>query len=360
MNLLHIVTPSEWRAALAVGAIHPTVAEFVHLSAPEQVAVAANGHYPGRADLYLLVLDPARIDAPVRWEESEPSMLFPHAYGPVPTAAVVDVLRYRPGRDGTFTTPTLPPMDPAARAARQPVSIVRRMATVEVPVAGGMALRIAPLPFSYQHNALFLDAPVDAATVVAEADQALAGLDHRAAVLFGGALAETAIGLGRRGWTVDAQAGMTARPSGTPTGRVEQVDLATVRPLWDAAWRRDLPAAGYAAIAQLSDRYALEEQVVDVRYLAVRAGGAVVAAAVLRIDGATAGLDAVGTDPAHRGRGYGDALVTEALALAAAAGCDVIGLDASVDDWPRRWYARRGFAETSRSWFACIATRDLP
>ena len=77
-----------------------------------------------------------------------------------------------------------------------------------------------------------------------------------------------------------------------------------------------------------------------------------VAAAVLRIDGATAGLDGVGTSSAHRGRGHGDALVAEALALAGAAGCDVLGLDASVDDWPRRWYARRGFAETTRSWFA--------
>jgi uncharacterized protein (DUF952 family)/GNAT superfamily N-acetyltransferase len=349
VNLLHLAAPSEWRAALDAGAIHPTVAEFVHLSAPEQVAVAANGHYAGRNDLYLLVLDPERIDAPVRWEESEPPMRFPHAYGPVPTAAVVDVLPYPPV-EGVFVTPTLPPMDPAARAARLPVSIVRRMATAAVPVAGGVALRTAPVPFSYQHNALFLDAPVDAATVVAEADRALVGLDHRAVALLGDALADTAIALGRRGWSVDAQAGMTARPAGVPTGRVEQVDLEAVRPFWDDDWRRSgLPEA---AVQQLSDRYALEEQVVDVRYLAVREGGAVVAAAVLRIDGATAGLDAVGTHPAHGGKGHGDALVAEALALAAAAGCDVVGLDASVDDWPRRWYGRRGFVETTRSWFA--------
>ena len=117
VNLLHLVAPSEWRAALAAGAIHPTVAEFVHLSTPEQVAVAANGHYAGRNDLYLLVLDPERIDVEVRWEESEPPMHFPHAYGPVPTAAVLDVLPYPPA-DGVFATPTLPPMDPAARAAR--------------------------------------------------------------------------------------------------------------------------------------------------------------------------------------------------------------------------------------------------
>jgi GNAT superfamily N-acetyltransferase len=306
----------------------------------------------------LLVLDPARLGVEVRWEPGVPgdpeSMRFPHAYGPVPTAAVVDVLPYPPA-DGVFVTPTLPPMDPAARAARLPVSIVRRMATAAVPVAGGVALRTAPVPFSYQHNALFLDAPVDAATVVAEADRALVGLDHRAVALFGDALADTAIALGRRGWSVDAQAGVTARPTGVPTGRVEQVDLAAVRPLWDDDWRRaGLPEA---AVAQLSDRYTLEEQVVDVRYLAVRDGGDVVAAAVLKLDGATAALDAVGTDPAHRGRGHGDALVAEALALAAAAGADVIGLDASLDDWPRHWYARRGFVETGRSWFAVDATR---
>lgn len=370
MTLLHLVAPPEWRAALTVGAIHPTAAEFVHLSTPDQVAVAANGHYPGRDDLYLLVLDPARIGVEVRWEESEPSMRFPHAYGPVPTAAVLDVLRYPPGPDGVFTAPTLPPLDRAARAARQPTSIARRTATAELPVAGGVALRTAPVPFSYQHNALFLDAPVDAATVVAEADRALAGLDHRAAALFGDALAGTAADLALRGWTVDAQVGMTAHLDGrsgrastsagrasASDGRVEQVDLDAVRPLWDAEWRRELPDATDAEVAQLIDRYALEEQVVDVRYLAIRDGGVVTAAAVLRLDGATAGLDAVGTDPAHRGRGHGDALVTEALTFAAAAGCDVIGLDAVADGWPRHWYARRGFLATSRSWFAVDASR---
>ena len=51
------------------------------------------------------------------------------------------------------------------------------------------------------------------------------------------------------------------------------------------------------------------------------------------------------TDPDHRGRGHGDALVARALELAGAAGCDLVVLEASADDWPRHWYARRGFAE---------------
>jgi uncharacterized protein (DUF952 family) len=59
--LLHLVTPAVWRSALAVGAVHPTVADFVHLSAAGQVAIPANRLYSGRPDLYLLALDPSRI-----------------------------------------------------------------------------------------------------------------------------------------------------------------------------------------------------------------------------------------------------------------------------------------------------------
>jgi ribosomal protein S18 acetylase RimI-like enzyme len=310
----------------------------------------------GRHDVYLVVLDPDRIDVAVRWEPGVPgdpaSMRFPHAYGPVPTTAVLAVLPYRPGSDDVFGEPALPPLDAPSRAAVLPPSVLRRAATSEVPVAGGVAVRTAPVPYSYQHNLLLIDAPVDAAELIADADRALGGLDHRAAQLFGDHLAATAADLQAHGWDVSEQIGMTAEPGGSSTGRVEQLDLDAVRPLWDAAWRADLPDASDAARAQLSERYRREERVVDPRYLAVREDGAVVAAALLKIDGATAVLDAVGTDDAHRGRGHGDALVAEALAVAGAAGCDVVGLDADPDDWPRRWYARRGFAEASRNWFA--------
>jgi uncharacterized protein (DUF952 family)/ribosomal protein S18 acetylase RimI-like enzyme len=354
--LLHLITPPAWRAALTAGAVHPSVAEFVHLSNAEQVAIPANRLYAGRRDVYLLVLDPGRVGVEVRWEPGDPpdgsGQLFPHAYGPVPTAAVLTVLPYRPGSDGVFAPPTLPRLDVASRAAAQPASVLRRAATAEEQVAGGVAIRTDPVPFSYQHNILLLDAPVAAATVVAEADRALKGLAHRAAQLFGDALAATAAELVGLGWEVGEQIGMVARPGGAPTGRVERLDLNAVRPLWDATWRADLPEASAEARDQLTNRYALEEPIVDLRYLAVREEGAVVAAAVLRIDGATAALDAVGTDPAHRGGGRGDALVAEALAIAGAAGCDVVGLDAAADDWPRHWYARRGFVEVTRSWFA--------
>ena len=113
--LLHITTPDEWAAAEASGAVTPpSLAEvgFVHLSTPEQVALPANRLYHGRTDLLLLVLDLARIGVEIRYEPGEPndteSMRFPHAYGPVPTSAVMTVRPYRPRPDGTFDPPAIP------------------------------------------------------------------------------------------------------------------------------------------------------------------------------------------------------------------------------------------------------------
>ncbi len=359
--LLHLSTPPEWRAHLRRGAIEPSVAEFVHLSTPEQVALPAERLFRGRTDLMLLVLDPDRIGVPVEWEPGLPtdpaSMRFPHAYGPVPASAVVTVLPYRPRPDGGFDAPVLPPLDDAGRSALATPSVLRRTATREIPVTGGVAVLTDPVPRSHQHNQLLVDGDVDAAAVAADADRVLDDMAHRMALLSSG---RTAAGLAELGWEVEALVLMAA-PAGGRAGRaVLQVDVEEARPFWDASWRRAIPGVDTGTLAQLTDRYVLEQEVVDVRCLAVREGGELVATSLLKIDGATAVVDAVETAPEHQGRGHGSAMIAAALATAGAAGCDLVTLEAAAADWPRHWYARRGFTDVGRSWSAARRGRATP
>jgi len=107
--LVHLCSRDEWDQARSAGELRPDSLDqvgFVHLSAQHQVHLPANRIFAGRGDLVLLYLDSDRLDAPVRWEPGVPgdpaAMLFPHLYGPLPAAAVVDVRPYVPGSDGRF------------------------------------------------------------------------------------------------------------------------------------------------------------------------------------------------------------------------------------------------------------------
>lgn len=107
--LLHLCGRRDWEAARAGGELCPaslTEVGFVHLSTAEQVHLPANRLFAGRTDLVLLHIDPLALTAPVLWEPGVPTdpaaMLFPHLYGPLPIAAVMDVTDYQPGGDGRF------------------------------------------------------------------------------------------------------------------------------------------------------------------------------------------------------------------------------------------------------------------
>lgn len=358
--LLHLLEPAGWRAALATGALRPpSLAEvgFVHLSTPEQVHLPAQALFPGRRDLALLVVDPARLADPVRFEPGRPDdpdgMLFPHLYGPLPTNAVVAVLPYRPPLG-----PLPAPGDHLARAVALCTSVPVRRAVGVGDVPGGVAVLDPDVAASQDNNRLLLTAPVDAAAVAAAAEEVggNAGWPHRAALLAWPGAGDVAAELGRLGWDVQELVLMARSPADPPavaTDRVEVVEQTAVHDLWERSWRRDLAGLGErldAVVAQLIAREELNDRVVAVTDLVVREQGRVVAAAQLRVDGATAAVESVLTDPGARGRGHADALLARALELAAGAGCDLVVLEAAADDWPRRWYARRGFAELGRTW----------
>jgi uncharacterized protein (DUF952 family) len=100
--LFHLVPATDWQTALATGALVPTSLAsegFVHLSTEPQWPRTAARFFRGRRDLVLLVIDPARLAAEVRFESAD-GELFPHLYGALPASAVVDVLPLVPDADG--------------------------------------------------------------------------------------------------------------------------------------------------------------------------------------------------------------------------------------------------------------------
>jgi uncharacterized protein (DUF952 family)/ribosomal protein S18 acetylase RimI-like enzyme len=363
--LVHLTEPAAWRAALDTGALRPPSLAgqgFVHLSTPEQVHLPAGRLFPGRRDLVLLVVDPARLTDPVRWAPGvpgdPPGMRFPHLHGPLPTGAVVAVVPYRPPAE-----PVLPrPDDAFGRARALSLSVRTRRAAEVRDVPGGVAVLDPRFPYSRDDNRLVLEQPVDAGAVAdsTAAVAADAGWPHLAATLTWPGADDVARELAGRGWRAEELLVMARPATPPPSGRrAEAVDQRELHDLWERSWRRDLPASEAdldEVVAQLVGREHRNDRVVAVTDLAVREEGRMVAAAQLRVDGATAAVESVLTDPAARGRGHGDAVLAAALDRAAA-GCDLVVLEADATDWPRHWYARRGFVPVGSTWEVSASRR---
>ena len=115
--ICHITTRTGWEAAQATGEFRsPEFGQFnfIHCSTQEQVLLVANAYFPGRSGLVILVIDPARLKSPVRWEAPHwtgrlpgftQGSVFPHVYGPINVDAVARVEDLVPGVAGTFTLP---------------------------------------------------------------------------------------------------------------------------------------------------------------------------------------------------------------------------------------------------------------
>jgi ribosomal protein S18 acetylase RimI-like enzyme len=248
------------------------------------------------------------------------------------------------------------PDDALARALALYLSVpVRRAAQVR-DVPGGVAVVDPDYRWSRDDNRLLLSEPRTADEVAETATAVAVDADwpHRAAALRWPGAGAVAAELRDRRWDVDELL-LMARPAAAVAGgdRAEVVDQVEVHDLWDRSWRRDevVPADRLdEVVGQLVGREHRNDLVVAVTDVVVREHGRVVAAAQLRVDGATAAVESVLTDPDARGRGYGDAVLAKVLTLAADAGCDLVVLEADATDWPREWYARRGFRIVGSVW----------
>ena len=94
-RLYHITSAREARAAAQAGRYTPDAFNregFIHCSYAHQVLATVNRIFRGRTDLVLLEIDPALLGCEVVDENLEGGAeLFPHIYGRLPMAAVVQV-----------------------------------------------------------------------------------------------------------------------------------------------------------------------------------------------------------------------------------------------------------------------------
>lgn len=99
-TIFHVLREEEWEAALLDGHYAgstrgSTVAEvgFVHCCFAEQVEGVARRVYPGVSDVVVLVIDPRSVASDIRVEQTDgANEAFPHLYGHLDMAAVVDVV----------------------------------------------------------------------------------------------------------------------------------------------------------------------------------------------------------------------------------------------------------------------------
>lgn len=112
--IVHLALAHEWEAAVASGGpyerstVGRSLAEegFIHCCTGDQLAATVQRHLHGRDDVLALVLDPARVDDLLRFEDlHDAGEAFPHLYGPLPLDAVVEVVPLGAGTDaGTGST----------------------------------------------------------------------------------------------------------------------------------------------------------------------------------------------------------------------------------------------------------------
>ena len=88
--IFKIVTAQDWAAALTeglfIGAGVDLADGFIHFSTREQVEETAAKHFHGAASLLLLGVEEEKLGKKLVYEISRGGALFPHLYGPLPTA----------------------------------------------------------------------------------------------------------------------------------------------------------------------------------------------------------------------------------------------------------------------------------
>lgn len=216
------------------------------------------------------------------------------------------------------------------------------------PARHGAALLTPSLPLVWQLNALRVEDPAAVpASLVEEADHALAELGHRKLVVHDAELgARLARPLAATGWNVLRLLVMVrdrppdravARGAGEVDRRTGAAGLAAFRREQPFGWQEE----AVDQLAGMDERY---DRAAQARDFASPVREPACVCRLYRADG-LAQIDEVGTVEARRGEGHASAAVLAAADAAAAEGCDPVFLLTDASDWPHRWYRTLGFSE---------------
>ncbi|MEU9044958.1 MULTISPECIES: GNAT family N-acetyltransferase [unclassified Kitasatospora] len=231
-------------------------------------------------------------------------------------------------------------------------AFARRRAERTVELPGGFAVFDDRFAGSWSNNQVFVDrTDTEPAALPGLVDEVMGERPFRLVSVLDGEFGEACVEPFRRAgyrhstYLVMLHTGPT--PAVGEGRRVEEVDLEAIREPLSASWRTALPAAGEEVVRSLVDRRVTFRRGAErVQLLGARADNGEVAAwtdlylePVLGI----AQVEDLLTAEAHRRRGHADAVLATALRRATDAGCGTRFLIAESDDWPRNWYARRGF-----------------
>ncbi|MFI8510768.1 GNAT family N-acetyltransferase [Streptomyces sp. NPDC085460] len=242
----------------------------------------------------------------------------------------------------------IPGPDDPARARAFLTAFARRKAARTADFPGGFAALDDAHALSYGDNHLLVDGPTDPELLPGRAEELLGHLPHRAVQVIGEEAGRAcAEPLKRAGYTHAEVLVMVHTGPVPERAGAREVELPALRGPVAESWRHFLPGAGEEVVRTLVERRAARRRgAPDVRFLASHdEWGEVVSWGDLYLDPATgtAQVEDLVTSVPHLGRGHGGAVLDTALRLAAEAGCPTRFLTAFADDWPRRWYERRGF-----------------
>ena len=222
-------------------------------------------------------------------------------------------------------------------------------------------------PLSYQHNGILVRRDPGSDALRHWGDEVLGGggLSHRYVMGLCDLTSATHDALLAAGYTVQVELLMArdlpGEPYPGPEGVViERVGEAVISPLQRRLWTEEwLPSADEETVRQLTGRRETYSRIGDVTIYTVRGDGDEAGQPVttldLRVRDWCAEIDGVATLAPYRGRGYGDAMLAAAVGEATRVGCSHAILTALSDDWPKLWYARRGFRQVATSWVADLA-----